>query len=212
MQSLLHLWQDFHPLAYVVTAGVAVVAFVKREALKTGMEWCKRSLLPSRPKIDIEFREICLDSKLASLDADFGGYTIDTFMFFRVWVVNKNETPTTVKIWRLAVEMDGNTVQAECVPDISKWHHQTKVSETHQGLPVVPDVREKLIPFSTQPLQHGIPLEGWVCFLVRGVRESSIQTATVYLTLVDSFGKSHRVKRSGSWPSESQAVNPDMPW
>jgi hypothetical protein len=133
-------------------------------------------------------------------------------MFFQVWVVNKNETPTTVKTWSLAVEMDGNKTQAEYVPDISKWHHLTKVHETHQGLSVVRDVREKLIPFSTQPLHHGIPLEGWVCFLVRGVKESSIQAATVYLTLVDSFGKSHRVKRSGPWPSESQAVNPDMPW
>jgi hypothetical protein len=209
----LSYWFATLPLtAWIIGAAIAVYAIIKATAIKSVLSWLWRKFLPDRPKITIEIREVSLDQKLASLDADFAGFTIDAYLFFDVWVVNKNTTPTTAKLWKLKVVIDGRKSEAEFVGDISKWHHLRKKTEYEHGHTVVRDVRTKMTPFGIDPLQQGLPVNGWVCFLIRGVRPASIQAATVELIMVDSFDRTHRAQAKGPWPSENQTVNPDMPW
>ena len=171
-----------------------------------------RQYLPHRPKLTIEIREVCADQILASLKPDWSDYAIDLYVFLHLWVVNKKEVPTAVKEWNLAVEAGGQTLKAERVGDISNWHQHSKVKEEQHGITVMRDIRENLHDFGAGPLQHGIPTEGWVCFMVRETKESLLQDATLSLTLIDSFGHKHSLKSQGPWPCKGGMVNPQTPY
>jgi hypothetical protein len=69
-----------------------------------------------------------------------------------------------------------------------------------------------LAAFTAQPLQQGVPTEGWVCFLTREVREALLKNASIKLTIVDSFGHQHAVRNNGPWPCKGDIGNPDVPW
>jgi hypothetical protein len=103
--------------------------------------------------------------------------------------------PTVPKEWKLTVVKDTQELKAERVPDFSKWHQHSKIGKQQQRFTFIEDVREQLDAFGNQPLQHGIPVEGWLCFLVRGTNDSLLQGATLRLTLIDSFGRKHSQKK-----------------
>jgi hypothetical protein len=113
-------------------------------------------LIPKRPKLAMEIRQVCFDRVLASLTPDFSDYTFDLYLFLEVWVVNRKETPTTIKDWKLTVFGNGQKVKTEHLPDFSKWHQHIKVKEKLHGLHVIRDIRNGLDPFPATPLQHGI--------------------------------------------------------
>jgi hypothetical protein len=169
-------------------------------------------MFPKRPRLTVEIRQVCFDTVLASLDADFKDYTIDLYWFVLAWVANTKEVTTTVKEWKLAVFGGGQEIDAERIFDFSRWHQHIKVKEERQGHYLIRDVRANLDAFPAQPLQHGIGTEGWVCFLTRAVTEQLFTNATVKLTIVDSFGKEHVARSRGPWPCKGDMVNPDMPW
>jgi hypothetical protein len=167
-------------------------------------------LKPKRPRLEAEIRQVCFDKILASLDVGWGDYTIDLYIFLRVWVVNQREIPTTVKQWKLTVVGEGKSTDAELIEDISRWHQHMKVREQLHGMDIIRDIRDRLVEFPAQPLQHGIPVEGWICFLVRNTRESLIEKGYITLTVVDSFGHKYRVTSKGPWPCKGDIVNPQM--
>jgi len=168
-------------------------------------------LIPKRPKLAMEIRQVCFDRVLASLTPDFSDYTFDLYLFLEVWVVNRKETPTTIKDWKLTVFGNGQKVKTEHLPDFSKWHQHIKVKEKLHGLHVIRDIRNGLDPFPATPLQHGIAAQGWVCFIAREVREALLKNAVIKLMIVDSFDRSHSIMSRGPWPCKGEMVNPEMP-
>jgi len=214
MNFILHLWQSFlalHPWGYVATAVIALIAFIKKEAISAATSALSKEVhqyLPHWSKLTIEIREVCDDKILASIDAS--GYTVDLYVFLRVWAVNQKEVPTTVKEWTLTVVAENQKLQAERVADISRWHQHSKVKRQQHGFTVVEDVREDLNAFGNQPLQQGIPSEGWICFVLRGVEDSLLQGSTLRLTSIDSFGRKHVLKSKGPWNCKGSMVNREM--
>jgi hypothetical protein len=166
---------------------------------------------PKRPKLKIEVRQLCDDKIMASLEQDWG-YSVHLYIFLQIWVVNLKETPTTIKESKLTVFTDGKSIQSEPVRDISKWHQHLKLEGQQHGLKVIRDEREKLDPLDEEPLQHGIPLEGWLCFLVQNTRDSLLDKAKIQLILVDSFGRRHFHESHSPWPCKGAIVNPEAPF
>ena len=216
MNFILHLWQTFlalHPWGYVVTVLLALIAFIKKEAIseaKSALSKQVSQYLPHFSKLTLEIHEVCEDKTLASITPDLSGYTVDLYIFLRVWIVNKENVPTVPKEWTLKVVAGKQKLQADRVPDISNWHQHSKVQGQHQGFAVIEDIRENLTALGSQPLQHGIPAEGWLCFVVRGTNDSLLQGATLRLTLTDSFGRKQHVKRKEPWHCKGNMVNPKM--
>jgi hypothetical protein len=167
------------------------------------------SLRPKRPRLQFEIRQVCFDKILASVEADWSDYTIDLYLFIRVWVVNRKETQTTIKQWSLAIIGD-QKAGSEHVEDISRWHQHTKVQEQQHGMTVVRDIRKELDALPNEALRHGIPVEGWICFLIRQTREAVIKKGYIILTVTDSFGHKYRVTSKGPWPCKGDMVNPKM--
>jgi hypothetical protein len=124
---------------------------------------------PKRPKLTIEIRQVCFDKILASLEADWSDYRVDLYLFLYVWAVNTEEVPTAIKEWNLTVLANNRPILAELVEDISRWHQHIKVYAMQQSFRVVKDIRETLNSFPARPFQHGIPSDGWVCFMGEGV-------------------------------------------
>ncbi len=167
---------------------------------------------PKRPKLTVEIRQVCFDKILASLEADWSDYRIDLYVFLYVWAVNTEQVPTTVKQWKLAVLANGQQIEGERVEDISRWHQHSKVNAVQHGFQVVQDIREPANPFPAQPLNHGIPSEGWVCFIVRKAKESLMENATITLTATDSFGRNYSMNSQAPWTCKGDMVNPQMPY
>ena len=192
-------------IAVVISIGVAF----KVKAIQAGVEWCWKRLW-NQSEVTVEIREVCEDKILASLQVD--GYTVDTYVFLRVWVVNKKEVPTVPKDWTLTVASGKRKLKAEQVPNISKWHQHSKVEKKQQGFTFVEDIRKELDAFGNQPLQRGIPVEGWLCFLVRGTHDGLLKGATIRLALMDSLGRNHRTEGIESWGCKGNMVNPEKLW
>jgi hypothetical protein len=194
---------------YAIALVLAGWAAVKAKAIKAAVEWCWNKLW-NWSQVTPEIHEVCEDKLLSSLDAT--GYTVDLYIFLRVWVVNKKEVPTVPKEWTLTVVAGKQKLKAERVSDISMWHQHSKVEKQQHGMKFIEDVRDNLTAFGPQPLQHGIPNEGWICFLVRGTRDSLLEGATLRLTLVDSFEHKHTVKKKEPWNCKGGMVNPERVW
>jgi|HubBroStandDraft_6_1064221.scaffolds.fasta_scaffold288182_2 hypothetical protein len=171
-------------------------------------------LWPKRPSLTIQIQQVCFGSNLASLEADFSDYRIDLYLFLYVWAVNTNEVPTMIRDWNLHVLADDREVgvDGERVEDISNWQQHSTEHAVQHGFPVVRDIRQPTTPFPPQPLQQGIPVEGWVCFLVRETRDSLMAAATVTLTATDSFGDEHPVSDHAPWTCKGGMVNTEMPF
>ncbi|HXM97179.1 MAG TPA: hypothetical protein VN982_01755 [Candidatus Dormibacteraeota bacterium] len=198
-------------VVYAIPLALLVWGLIKAKAIKAGVDWCWNKLW-NWAQITIEIREVCEDKILASLEPDFSRYKVDLYVFLRVWVVNKREVPTVPKEWTLTVVAGKQKLKAERVLDISKWHQHSKLEKQQQGFTFIEDIRENLTAFGNQPLQHGIPAEGWLCFLVRGTNDNLLQGATLRLTLIDSFGHKHHLKRKEPWNCKGNMVNPERLW
>ncbi len=165
-------------------------------------------LWPRHPHLTIEIRQVCFDKILASLEADWSDYQIDLYLFLYVWAVNTEPVPTTIKEWKLSVLADDQNIEGERVEDISKWHQHSKANAVQHGFGSYETLGTPATPFPLQPLQQGIPSEGWVCFLIRKTKESLMKTATVTLRATDSFGRKHSVSSRAPWPCKGDMVNP----
>lgn len=196
-------------LGAVIGLAIAVGLAFKAKAIQAGVEWCWKKLW-NWSQVTVEIREVCEDMLLASLEAE--KYTVHLYIFLRVWVVNKKEVPTVPKEWTLAVVSGKQKLKAEPVPDFSKWHQHSKIATQRQGFHFVEDIREPARDFGKQPLQQGIPAEGWVCFVVRDTDDSLLQGATLRLTLIDSLGRKHPVKKTEPWHCKGNMVNPEQLW
>jgi hypothetical protein len=168
--------------------------------------------LPKRPSLIVEIRQLCFAKILASLEADWSDYQIDLYLFLYVWAINAEQVPTTIKEWKLSALANEQKIEGERVQDISKWHQHSKVTAVQHGFQVVHDVREPAAPFPLQPLQQGIPSEGWVCFIIRKTKESLMESATVTLIATDSFGREHSVSSRAPWTCKGHMVNPQIPF
>ena len=195
-------------MVYVLGLLLVFWAGIKAKAIQAGVEWCWKKLW-NGSQVTIEIHGVCEDKILASLTPDFSGYTVDLYIFLRVWVVNKKEAPTVPKEWTLTVVAGNQKLKAEHVPDISKWQQHSKLEKQHLGFTMIEDIRENLTALGSQPLQHGIPVEGWLCFVVRGTNDNLLQGATLRLTLTDSFGRKHTLKKKEPWHCKGSMVNPD---
>lgn len=171
-------------------------------------------IFPPRPKLKVEIWQVCLDRVLASLTEDWSSYTFDLYFLVYAWIVNKKQVATTVKEWKMTVISNKRKtqIQAEFVPDISEWKQHVKVMGTQHGLPVIKDIHNNLAAFPAQTLQHGIPAEGWVCFVAHGVTETLLKDAAIKLVVVDSFDRKHTAESEAPWPCKGEVVNPEMPW
>jgi hypothetical protein len=167
---------------------------------------------PERPRVRLKIRQVCFDRVLSSLTEDFSDYTFDLYFFLDVWAVNEKRAPTTVQDWELTISGNGQEIRSERIPDISKWHQHIKVREVQHGFPVIRDIRNHLDAFAAVPLQYGLAVEGWLCFVALGIRETLLRSPTIKLTLLDSFGRRHSVRSRGPWPCRGDMVNPEMPW
>lgn len=167
-------------------------------------------LWPRRPRLRIEIRQVCFDTILESLEADWSDYRVDLYLFLYLWAVNTEEVPTTVKEWRLMVLANSQTIRAEPAEDFSDCHQHIKVHAKQQGFDVVKDIRKPLNPFPKQPLQQGIPLEGWVCFIVRATKQSLMHNASLTLMGIDSFDGQHSVKSRAPWPCRGDIISPKL--
>ncbi len=196
---------------YIIALAIAVGLAVKAKAIQASVEWCWKKLW-NWSQVTVEIRDVCEDKLLASLEPDFSGYKVDLYIFLRVWVVNKKEVPTVPKEWTLTVVAGKQKLKAERVLDISKWHQHSKLEKQQHGFAVIEDIRENLTAFGNQPLQHGIPAEGWLCFLVRGTNDSLLQGATLRLTLIDSFDRKRSLKKKEPWHCKGDMVKPEKRW
>jgi hypothetical protein len=129
-------------------------------------------VFPQRPKLALEIRQVCLDKILVSLVDDFSDYTFDLYIFLEVWVANQKQVATTVRDWKVALIGNSQTVCTERVADISNWHQHIRLQEKQHGLLVIREMRNRLDRFPAQPLQQGIAVQGWECFVARGIRRS----------------------------------------
>ena len=193
----------------IVVLLILVLAAFKAKTIQAGVEWCWNKLT-NWSWLTVEIREVCEDKILASLQID--KFTVDLYIFLHVWVVNKKEVPTVPKEWALTVMAGKQKLQTEREPDISKWHQHSKVEKQRQDFTFIEDIRENLHAFGNQPLHHGIPAEGWLCFVVRDVKDSLLQGAILRLTLIDSFGRKHIHKKKEPWPCKGNMVNPERLW
>jgi hypothetical protein len=169
-------------------------------------------MFPQRPKLALEIRQVCLDKILVSVVDDFSDYTFDLYIFLDVWVANQKQVATTVKDWKVALIENGQTIRTEQLADISNWHQHIRFQEKQHGLPVIRETRNRLDRFPAQPLQQGIAVQGWECFVARGIREAFLKNAALQLTLVDSFGRNHSITSHAPWPCRGDVFNLEMPW
>ncbi len=196
---------------YIIPLALLIWGAIKAKAIKEAIDWCWNRIRYGKP-LTVELREVGDDKHLVSISTQLDRYTVNFYIFLRVWVVNTNAVPTVPKEWVLNITKGKDKLKAEPVPDFSKWHQHTKVEKEQQGFKFIEDIREKLPALSNQPLQQGIPSEGWICFLVRDTEDSLLNGSTLHLTLIDSFGRKHPLKANEPWNIKGSMVNPEKLW
>jgi hypothetical protein len=169
---------------------------------------------PTLPKLSVEIREVCFDDFLGSLSEDLADFTVERYIFVYVWVVNTENVATAVKDWKLTYLKGEKSLTASEVRDFSKWHQHVKWKEGGSGFitHAIKESRKGLTPFPSQPLQHGIPLEGWVCFKASGISGRSTDDGSIQLCIADSFGQDYRVESPAPFACKGNMVNPEHPW
>jgi hypothetical protein len=169
---------------------------------------------PGLPKLKAEIREVCFDDFLDSLTADLADFTVERYIFVYVWVVNTENVATAVKDWKLTYLKGDKTLTASEVRDFSKWHQHVEWKERGSGFIThsIKEARNSLTPFPSQPLQRGIPSEGWVCFKATGVSGMGRDDGSIQLCIVDSFGQDYRIESPAPFACKGNMVNPEHPW
>ena len=173
-------------------------------------------LTSKRSRLNMEIREVCFDDVLETVTEDLADFTVERYVFVRVWIVNKESVATAVKEWALTYSKDGKTAAASEVTDFSDWHQHVKWKAQQQGVTpvthVIKEARNALTPFPSQPLLQGIPSEGWVCFKATGVSGMASDDGRIRLCVVDSFDKKYRKKSPAPLACKGIMTNPDLPW
>ncbi|HTV56052.1 MAG TPA: hypothetical protein VMI06_14205 [Terriglobia bacterium] len=165
--------------------------------------WISRMVRGSRTKhtrLDIDFGEVCFKREVvASLDAESRDCLFNVYVFLYVWAVNRMRFPTAIEKWKFSVAMGIENIDGEPVEDISTWRQHSKMGTAPDGSEEAKDIRKPVREFPARPLPHGIPSEGWVCFVIRGTKESWIENGTIQLTATDSSQHEHHSSRLGPW-------------
>jgi pyrimidine deaminase RibD-like protein len=177
----------------------------------------RRQQVPQKaaPQLDVEVREVCFDDVLDSVNEDWADFSVERYIFVRVWVVNLESVATVVKEWKLTYTTNKKVIVGCEVTDFSKWRQHVKWKERSGAAPVmhvIKEARNALIPFPSQALQQGIPSEGWVCFKATGVTGTGGDESTIELCLVDSFGWKTLVESPAPLTCKGTMTNPDLPW
>jgi hypothetical protein len=165
---------------------------------------------PKNPKLDIDFGEVCFKRELASSDAESSDCRFDVYVFLYVWAVNRMKLPTAIEKWKFGVAMGKENIEGEPVGSLSTWRQHSKLGQAPDGSEGVKDIRKPVSEFPVQPLTNGIPCEGWVCFVIRGTKESWIENGTIRLTAIDSFQHEHYVSRQGPWNCKGAMVSHEV--
>jgi hypothetical protein len=176
--------------------------------------WITRIVAGSRtkhPTLDIDFGEVCFKREVvASSNAESSDCLFNVYVFLYVWAVNKVRFPTAIEKWKFSVAMGKENIEGEPVEDISTWHQHWKLGRAPAVSEEVKDIRNPVPEFPVRPLTHGIPCEGWVCFVIRGTKESWIENGTIRLTATDSFQHEHHLSRQGPWNCKGAMVNNEV--
>ena len=83
----------------------------------------------TRPALKVEIREVCFDDVMDSLKQDWSGFTLERYIFVRIWVVNTESVATNVKEWKLVYSKEGTPHVTKEIADFSKWRQHVKWSE-----------------------------------------------------------------------------------
>jgi hypothetical protein len=162
----------------------------------------------------LEVREVCFDDVLHSVSEDWSQFTVGRYIFVRLWVVNTEAVPATVKKWELTFSSGGTNFPATLLDDFSKWHKLIKWEEPGLGFEsrVIKEARKTLTQFPVHPFVQGIPSQGWLCFKTNDVPGSGHDHGEIRLCLLDSFGQENWVNAQAPLGCEGEMVNPELPW
>jgi len=164
---------------------------------------------PARPKLTIEIRQVCFGGTEDFVGKDLSDFRVERYIFVYVWMVNTESVATSVKQLSLSYSNAGETVDAVPVSDLSKWLQNVKWQESASGFQthVRKEARNVLTPLPSQPLQQGVPSEGWVCFKASGVIGLGGDDGRIELCVEDSFSKEYLVESSAPFACEGAMVD-----
>ena len=168
----------------------------------------------ARPTLNVEIREVCFDDVLDSVTEDLADFTVERYIFVRLWLVNTENVATGVKEWKLTYSKDGKTQVASEVEDFSKWHQHVKWKERTAilNMDVIKEARKPMTSFPSHSLEQGVPSQGWVCFKATGVNGMGGDDGKIELRVVDSFDQEFRVESPAPLACKGTIVNPELPW
>lgn len=156
--------------------------------------------MQGKPSIRVELKEVLTQSRLfgkLKQNSDLADPNLDFDVFVKLWIVNEGNFPITVRGYSLGLDTGNNIVWAERVRgDLHKWHiddaeetvgmwGEPRTERTHRQM--TPDLDAR----SAEALERGIHRDGWLHFLFRDVRLSSIQTGAIVAVVEDSLLKRH---------------------
>jgi hypothetical protein len=122
----------------------------------------------------------------------------DIEVLSKVLIFNESPCPTTVRSFDLTIQDVDGTHTSEysdeagnCVVQLGNPHQDSfggiSGSKTEEDLIDLGGMTK------TTPIARGVHREGWLLFILRGVRPQSIEKGVFRLTAVDSFGFSHQI-------------------
>jgi hypothetical protein len=171
-----------------------------------------RTVESALPQLNVEVCEVCFEDVLDSLREDWADFTLERYIFVHIWIVNRENVATAVKEWALTYSMGGKLLAASKVSDFSKWRQHVPWEERGTGFVsgVLKETHNPLIPFPTNVLQQGIPLQGWVCFKATGVSGMSSDGGSIELCILDSFGQTYRIESPAPFACKGKMFNPEL--
>lgn len=140
----------------------------------------------AHPQRDGEFQEI-RDPNQSDLELE---------VFIYCWLLLAAELSTRIGDIRLTLREAGGYARAgERVSDLENWHR--KVERTSDEESDLSDGKIRTLPVSlaeldtAQPLECGMPREGWLHFRIRNATPSEFKTGTLELSVSDSLSHTH---------------------
>jgi hypothetical protein len=188
------------------------VTDIVRQISSSFFGWISRILRgrSESPKLDIDFGEVCFKREILPLEAESSDCRFDIYVFLYVWAANRMKLPTTIETWKFCVAMGSEKIEGERVEDVSTWRQHQKMDTAPTGGEGVKDIRKSMPEFPLRPLTHGTPCEGWLCFVIRGRKESWIENGTIQLVALDSFQHEHFASRQGPWNCKGAIVHSEV--
>jgi len=134
-------------------------------------------LQASPPAIDVCVSEIHVQAA-GTLRSHVPDFPIDCDIFLRVTLTLREAQPVEVVEYELSSILHGNSIPARYVDDIEYWGLVTAKKPVGIGTTFHYTV-SKLTKLAQRVERAGMPVEGWLHFHVKGVRQNEIG-ATVY--------------------------------